>query len=165
MKKYSTCTLEYHVQFQGMTEQLKSCFSIKVLHKQWKKVLLLHILQWKSYVRTCTKPVIRKFCYKISRSIVGIHRLLYSSCCFLNTNPAITRQLIRTARTLEADWWQVCGKAWVRGQRKMSQVLGSFGLLDFTIVRPVLTWRAFWKLWTIHFFNFPNSFWAAVNHR
>jgi len=37
MKKYSTCTEQYHVQFQGMTEQLKSCFSIKVLHKQWKK--------------------------------------------------------------------------------------------------------------------------------
>jgi hypothetical protein len=31
--------------------------------------------------------------------------------------------------------------AWVRGQRKMSQVLGAFGLLDFTIFRPVLAWR------------------------
>jgi len=39
---------------------------------------------------------------------VGIHRLLHSSCCFLNTNTAITRQLIPTARTLEAEWWQVC---------------------------------------------------------
>jgi len=28
---------------------------------------------------------------------------------FLNINTAITRQLIRTARTLEAEWWQVCG--------------------------------------------------------
>ena len=52
-------------------------------------------------------------------------------------------QLIRTARTLEAEWWQVCGEAWVRGQRKMSQVLGAFGLLDFTMLRPVLAWRAF----------------------
>jgi hypothetical protein len=51
--------------------------------------------------------------------IVGIHRLLHSSCCFPNTNTAITRQLIRTARTLEAEWWQVCGEAWVRGYRKM----------------------------------------------
>ena len=25
------------------------------------------------------------------------------------------RQLIQTARTLEAEWWQVCGEAWVRG--------------------------------------------------
>jgi len=38
---------------------------------------------------------------------VGIHRLLHPSYCFLNTNTAITRQLIRTARTLEAEWWQV----------------------------------------------------------
>jgi len=43
--------------------------------------------------------------------IVGIHRLLHSSCCFLNTNTAITRQLIWKARTLEAEWWQVCGEA------------------------------------------------------
>jgi hypothetical protein len=33
--------------------------------------------------------------------------------------------------------------AWVRGQRKMSQVLGAFRLLDFIMLRPVLTWRAF----------------------
>ena len=50
---------------------------------------------------------------------------------FLNTNTAIARQLIRTARTLEAEWWQVCGKAWVRGQRKMSQILGAFGFAGF----------------------------------
>jgi hypothetical protein len=33
--------------------------------------------------------------------------------------------------------------AWVRGQKKMSQVLGAFELLDFTVLRPVLAWRAF----------------------
>jgi len=74
---------------------------------------------------------------------VGIHRLLHSSCCFLNTNTAITPQLIRTARRLEAEWWQVCGEAWVRGKRETSQVLGAFGLLDFTMLGPVLAWRAF----------------------
>jgi hypothetical protein len=47
---------------------------------------------------------------------VGIHRLLYSSFCCLNTNTAITRQLIRTAKTLEAECWQVCGESWIRGQ-------------------------------------------------
>ena len=62
---------------------------------------------------------------------------------FLNTNTAITRQLIRTALTLEGECWQVCGEAWVRGQRKMSQVLGAFGLLDLAMLRPVLAWRAF----------------------
>ena len=33
----------------------------------------------------------------------------------MNTNTAITQQLIRTARTLDAERWQVCGEAWVRG--------------------------------------------------
>jgi hypothetical protein len=33
--------------------------------------------------------------------------------------------------------------AWVWGQRKMSQVLGMFGLLDFTILQPILDWHAF----------------------
>jgi hypothetical protein len=33
--------------------------------------------------------------------------------------------------------------AWVRGQREMSQVLDAFGLLDFTILWPVIRWRAF----------------------
>jgi hypothetical protein len=88
---------------------------------------------------------------------VGIDQLLHSSCYSLNTNTAIMQQPIRTARTLEAEWWQVHGEVWVRRQRKMSQVLGAFGLLDFTMLRPVLAWRALWNLWTIYFFNFPNS--------
>jgi hypothetical protein len=33
--------------------------------------------------------------------------------------------------------------AWVRGHRKMNQVLGAFRLLDFTMLHPVLAWRAF----------------------
>jgi hypothetical protein len=33
--------------------------------------------------------------------------------------------------------------AWVWGQRKMSKVLGVFGLLDFTMLRPGLAWRSF----------------------
>jgi hypothetical protein len=53
--------------------------------------------------------------------------------------------------------------AWVRGQRKMSQVLSAFGLLDFTMLRPVLPWRAFWNLRTVYFFNFQIFFRAAVN--
>ena len=89
---------------------------------------------------------------------MGIHRLLHSSCSFLNTNAAITRQLIRTARMLEVEWWQVCGEAWVRGQRMMNQVLDAFGLLDFTMLRPVLAWRAFWNLWSVYLFNFPIFF-------
>jgi hypothetical protein len=48
---------------------------------------------------------------------VGIHRLLHSFCRFPNTNTAISRQLIRTARTLEAECWQVCGEGVVTATR------------------------------------------------
>jgi hypothetical protein len=34
--------------------------------------------------------------------------------------------------------WNSDVSAWVRGQRKMNQVLGAFVLLDFTIFLPVL---------------------------
>ena len=62
---------------------------------------------------------------------------------FLNTNTVTTRQLIRTARMLEAERRQVCGEARVQGQRQMSQVLGAFGLLDFTMLWSVFAWHGF----------------------
>jgi hypothetical protein len=37
----------------------------------------------------------------------------------------------------------------------MSQVLGTFGLLDFTVLRSVLAWLVFLTLRTVYFFNFP----------
>jgi hypothetical protein len=40
----------------------------------------------------------------------------------------------------------------------MGQVLGTFGLPDFTMLRPVLAWRAFLNLSTVYFFNFPFPF-------
>jgi hypothetical protein len=43
----------------------------------------------------------------------------------------------------------------VQGQEKKSQVLGAFWLMDFTMLRPVLAWRAFWNLWTVYLFNIP----------
>jgi hypothetical protein len=39
--------------------------------------------------------------------------------------------------------------AWVRGQRMMRQVLDGFGLLDLTMLQPVLAWRAFWNFETV----------------
>jgi hypothetical protein len=50
----------------------------------------------------------------------------------------IKQQLMLTARTLEAEWRQVLRGSVSKGERKMSQVLGAFGLLDFTMLRPVL---------------------------
>jgi len=78
----------------------------------------------------------------------------------MNINTAITRQLIRTARTLEAEWWKVCGEVWVRGQNKrgvkywarlgcwISPCCGPFSLdRRFEIHEP-----------SIFFFNFPSFF-------
>jgi hypothetical protein len=48
--------------------------------------------------------------------------------------------------------------AWVRGQRKMSEVLGAFGLPYVTMFRPVLASHAFSNLWIIHLFKFPIFF-------
>jgi hypothetical protein len=71
---------------------------------------------------------------------------------------------MRTARTLEVDSWQVLGEAWVRGQRKMSPVLGAFRLLDFTMLRPVLAWSVL-KLTYRLFFNFQFFFSGRGNLR
>ena len=108
--------------------------------------------------------VIRKFC---------LLKNILAYCWYLPTSPFFlllsehkhcdNAQQIRTARKLEAEWWQVCREACVRGQRKMSQALGAFGLLDFTMLLPVLACRAFWNLWTVYFSNFPIFFRAALN--
>jgi len=37
--------------------------------------------------------------------------------------------------------------------RKMSQLLGTYGLLDFTVSGPVLPWQAFWNFRILHFFS------------
>jgi len=100
------------------------------------------------------------------KKIIAYFRYSPTSPFFLllsEMNTAIMQQLTRTARMLEAEWWQVCGETWVWGQRKLSQVLGAFGLLDFTMLRPFLAWCVFWNLQAIHFFTFPNFFQAAVN--
>jgi len=70
----------------------------------------------------------------------------------------VARSVSRYSET-EAEWWQVCSEAWVRGKRKVSQVLGAFELLDFNILRPVLARREFLNLRTVYFFKFP-IFWG-----
>jgi hypothetical protein len=67
---------------------------------------------------------------------------------FLSLSLSLVRMKIRDSDTL----------AWVREQRNMSQVLGAFELLDITMLRPVLAWRAFWNLGTVYLFNFPIFF-------
>jgi hypothetical protein len=53
---------------------------------------------------------------------------------------------MRTARTLEAEWWQVLRGSVNTGAKKDESLLGVFGLLDFTMLRPVPAWLAFLKL-------------------
>jgi hypothetical protein len=43
---------------------------------------------------------------------------------------------MRTARTLEAGWRQVLWGSVSTGAKKASQLLGAFGLLDFTMLCP-----------------------------
>jgi hypothetical protein len=65
----------------------------------------------------------------------------------MNTNTAISRQLMRTARKLEAEW-RSAGKREYVGKGRWVKY---WAHLD----RWISTWRAFWNLWTIYFFNFP----------
>jgi hypothetical protein len=49
-------------------------------------------------------------------------------------------------------------------ERNMGQVLGAFALLDFTMLRPVLAWRACWNCWALYFFSFQ-FFWGRGKPR
>jgi hypothetical protein len=49
---------------------------------------------------------------------------------------------METARMLEAEWRQVLRVSVSMGAKE-DEVLGSFGLLDFTMLQPVLAWQAY----------------------
>ena len=145
MKKYSTCTVQYHVQFQGMT--IKIMLFHQSTAQAMKKCVITHF----------TMKIIRTYLY-ITCNKKNLLKNILAYCGYSPTSPfflllsehkqcdnAVTT-VIQTATALEAEWWQVCREAWVRGKRKMSQVLGTFRLLDFTMLRPVLAWRAFLNL-------------------
>jgi hypothetical protein len=129
---------------KGLQNNSNHVFPSQCCTRNKKRVIFPHfttkIIRTYLYM-TCNKKIL---CVKKYFSILLIFTdfsiLLF---CFLNINTAITWQLIRTARTLEAEWWQVWGEHWVWGQRKINQVLGAFGLLVFTILQPVLVWRVF----------------------
>jgi hypothetical protein len=50
---------------------------------------------------------------------------------------------MRTVITLETEWRQVLRGSVSTGAKKMSQVLGTFELLDFTMLRTVLALRVY----------------------
>ena len=72
---------------------------------------------------------------------------------FLNRNAATTRQLIRTARTLEAEWSQVCEEAWVQRTKEDES---STGRVLFCCISPY--YGPFWlcarfETCAVHFFK------------
>ena len=143
--------------FKGWQNNKNHAFPSKRCICNKKNVLLLHILQWKSYIRTCTQPFNRKF-YLLKN--------IFAYCGYSPTSPFFlllsehkhcdNTATNSTARTLEAGWWQVCGETLVWGQRKMSQVLGAFGLLDHITAHSRLV--CILKFMNCYFLNFPNFF-------
>ena len=165
MKKYSTLLYSIMYSFKGWQNNKNHVFPSKRCASNEKTCYCYTFYNenYNTYLYViCNKQILfAKKYLSLLWLFIDFPFLLF---CFLNINTAITLQLTRTARTLEAEWWQVWGEAWVRGQRKMNQVLGAFGLLDFTMLLPVLPWRAFLNLWTIYFFNVP-FFWGAAANR
>jgi hypothetical protein len=76
-----------------------------------KRVIVTHfitkIIRKYLYI-TCNKKIlfVKKY-FSLLWVFTDFSILLFY---FLNINTAITQQLIRTARTLEAEWWQDCGE-------------------------------------------------------
>jgi hypothetical protein len=62
---------------------------------------------------------------------------------FLNTNTAVEWQLMRTARTLEAEWRKVLRGSLHMGAQENESNTGHVWAAGFHHVRPILTWRAF----------------------
>ena len=90
---------------------------------------------------------------------MSIHRLLHSSFFFLNISTAIRQQLIRTARTLEEEWWVASlpgsvGTGTKEDESSTGRVWAD-GFHNFTArsrLARVLNLR------NVYFFNFPNFF-------
>jgi hypothetical protein len=109
----------------------------------WNILLHKNCKVWVEKLRTVTIPTLNKVIIKCT-----IHYIVHVQFSF-----SLVRVKLRDSEVV----------AWVRGQRKMSQVLGAFGLLDFTMLQPILARHKFWNLWTVYLFNFPIFFQAEVN--
>jgi len=123
-----------------------------------KRVIVTHFTK-KIVVLTCTLPLLRKF--YLPKNILAYCGYSPTSPLFLllfeheHWDNAATNSNSKKARSrMVASLRGSVGT----GQRKMSQVLGVFGLLDFTMLRPVLASLAFWNLWTVYFLSFPIFF-------
>jgi hypothetical protein len=94
---------------------------------------------------------------------VSIHRLLHSSCYFLNTNTAIMWQVIQTAWTLEAEWWQFFTEVWVWGQRRWFKYWACVGCWISPCYDPFLLGTCF-EIYELFISLIFQIFRSAVNH-
>jgi hypothetical protein len=95
----------------------------------------------------------------------------FSLCLSLSLSPSLSVSLsVCLSLSLSLSLLYVWSKgfwllAWVLGQT-ISPVLGAFGLLDFSVLWPVLAWHPFSKLKnSVFFIIFQFLFQAPVNHR
>jgi hypothetical protein len=95
---------------------------------------------------------------------VSVHRLLHSSCCFLNIYTTITRQLIRTARLLEAEWRQVAGNAGT-GEKEDESSTGRVWAAGFHHVTARSRLGRILKLKNRLFLSFSTFFFFSVANR
>jgi hypothetical protein len=67
------------------------------------------------------------YIYSVLYTAMYIYSVLYTAL-YIYSVLSLVRTKVRDSDVL----------AWVRGRRNLSEVLGAFGLLDFTMLRPVL---------------------------
>jgi hypothetical protein len=72
---------------------------------------------------------------------------------FLKTNTAVMWQLMRIAGMLEAEWVQVLWGSMSVGTKEDELSTGRFGVLDFTMLWPVLLGTRF-ETYELFFFKF-----------
>jgi hypothetical protein len=117
---------------------------------------------------TCNKKIIRTYRYITCNKKILFVKNMLAYCGYSPTSPFFLllselKHCDNPATNSNSDNARSRILASVRGSvgtgtKKISQVLGAFGLLDFTMSRPVLAWRAFLKLWTFYFLNFQFFF-------
>jgi hypothetical protein len=101
--------------FKGWQNNRNHAFPSKRCLSNEKSVIVTHftmkIIRTHLYI-ACKKKIL------FVKKHLNLLWVFIDFCILLNTNTAVTQQLIWTTRMLEAEWWQICGEEWVRGQRR-----------------------------------------------
>jgi head-tail adaptor len=81
----------------------------------------------------------------------------------MNTNTALSRQLMRTARTLEAEWMQVLRGSLITGAKEDESSTGRVWVAGFHHVTARSRLARVFKLVNRLFLQFSNFFRGSVN--